>query len=96
MTNSRVEHTGQGGSALAPSAGRIAATRSAHSNNAATGTRLCSLVSGGTVACFQVVAMRDRQRRRMADHPLENGRAQLVEVLVCAGAMLAALLTYLM
>jgi len=40
--------------------------------------------------------MRDRQRRRMADHPLENGRAQLVEVLVCAGAMLAALLTYLM
>ena len=45
VTNARVERTGQGGSALAPSAGRIAATRSAHSNNAATGTRLCSLVS---------------------------------------------------
>jgi hypothetical protein len=40
--------------------------------------------------------MRDRQRRRMADHTLENGRAQVVKVLLCAGAMLAALLSYLM
>jgi hypothetical protein len=40
--------------------------------------------------------MRDPQRRRMANAPLENGRPQVVEVLLCAGAMLAALLLYLM
>jgi 4-hydroxybenzoate polyprenyltransferase len=40
--------------------------------------------------------MRDRQRQRMADHPLENGRVQVVEVLLYAGVMLAALLAYLM
>jgi hypothetical protein len=40
--------------------------------------------------------MRDAQRRRMADRPLENGSAQVIEVLLCAGAMLAALLSYLM
>jgi hypothetical protein len=40
--------------------------------------------------------MRDHKRRRIVDDPLENGWTHVLEVLLGAGAMLAALLWFMM